>query len=58
LGSFVIPVALALRRRDIDPIELLGQVGIDLAKAANPEWRISREDFGDLLQRCVEASGD
>jgi AraC-like DNA-binding protein len=58
LGSFVIPVALALRQLGVDPLELLDQAGIDLAKGANPEWRVSREDFGDLMARCVEASGD
>ncbi len=58
LGSFVIPVALALRQLGVDPLEILDQTGIDLAKGANPEWRVSREDFGDLMARCVEASGD
>ena len=58
LGSFVIPVALALRQLGVDPLEILDQAGIDLARGANPEWRVSREDFGELMARCVEVSGD
>ena len=58
LGSFVIPAALALRQFGIDPLEIMEQSGIDLAKGANPDWRVSRTDFGELMTRCVEASGD
>ncbi|MEE4143620.1 MAG: AraC family transcriptional regulator [Halieaceae bacterium] len=58
LGSFVIPVALTLRQFGIDPLEIMEQVGIDLARGADPDWRVSRADFGELMTRCVEDSGE
>lgn len=58
LGTFVVPVAQALRRQGVDPVELVAQVGLDLAKAANPDWRVSEESFSELLQRSIEATGD
>lgn len=58
LGTFVVPVAQALRQQGVDPVELLGQVGLDLAKAANPDWRVSQPIFNELLRRSIEATGD
>jgi AraC-like DNA-binding protein len=58
LGTFVVPVAQALRQQGIDPLEVVSAVGIDLAKAANPDWRVSQEKFNQLLASCIEISGD
>ncbi|WP_135441301.1 AraC family transcriptional regulator [Mangrovimicrobium sediminis] len=58
LGTFVLPVAQALRRFGIDPLELMAEVGIDGAKLANPDWRIPNDRFGALMARSVEASED
>jgi len=58
LGSFIVPVAQALRQLGIDPFAVLGSVGIDLARGANPDWRVRQGDFSRLLDHCVEVSGD
>ena len=58
LGTFVVPVAQALRQQGVDPVELVGQVGLDLAKAANPDWRVSQASFNELLRCSIEATGD
>jgi AraC-like DNA-binding protein len=58
LGTFVVPVALALRQRGFDPVEEVSAVGMDLAKAANPDWRVSQPEFGRLLQHCVSITGE
>ncbi len=58
LGTFVLPVAQALRVLGFDPVEELASVDIDLARAANPEWRISPEAFNALLAHCESISGD
>lgn len=58
LGTFVVPVAQALRQRGIDPLEVVSAVGIDLASAANPDWRVSQNKFNQLLASCIEISGD
>ena len=58
LGSFIVPVAQALRQLGIDPLEVVPQAGIDLAKGANPDWRVSQKKFNHLLQLCVEVSAD
>lgn len=58
LGTFVVPVAQALRQQGVDPLELVGEVGLDLARAANPDWRVSQASFNELLQRCIAATGD
>tara|TARA_R110002110_G_scaffold66978_1_gene182977 strand:+ start:64391 stop:65416 length:1026 start_codon:yes stop_codon:yes gene_type:complete len=58
LSTLILPVAQALHLRGIDPLELLDAVGIDVAKAANPEWRIPQSSFAALMVRCVEETGD
>ena len=58
LGSFIVPVAQALRQAGIDPLSIMEQVGLDLASGANPDWRVSQPDFNQLLEACVTASGE
>ena len=58
LATLVLPVAQALRRQGIDPMSVFEEVGLDMAKAANPEWRVPREKFNALLTRSVELTGD
>ncbi len=58
LATFVLPVAQALRMQGIDALEVLEDMGIDMAKAANPDWRVSHEAFQSLLGRCVELTED
>lgn len=58
LATFILPVARALRLQGIDALDLLEEVGIDAAKAANPDWRVRHTDFNSLMARCVEATGD
>ena len=58
LGSFIVPVVQVLRQFGIDPLALVEAAGIDLAKGANPDWRVSQADFNRLLQSCTLASGD
>jgi AraC-like DNA-binding protein len=57
-GAFLLPIAAALRLRGEDPVDTMQQVGIDLAKAAAPDWRVSRERLHALMQACVEQTGD
>ncbi len=58
LGTFVLPVAQAMRLHGIDPLTVLEEVGIDAGKFAYPDWRVSQTTFSDLLTRCVELSED
>ncbi len=58
LGTFLLPVAQALRLCGVDPLELADGLGIDTAKVANPDWRIPQVQFNQLMGSCVEASGD
>lgn len=58
LGTFLLPVAQALRLAGVDPLQLLEDVGIDAASMANPDWRVPQEQFNLLMRRCVEESGD
>lgn len=58
LGSFIVPVAQALRQLGIDPIDVMQEAGIDLASGANPEWRVSQPDFNRLLSHCLSITGD
>jgi AraC-like DNA-binding protein len=58
LATFVLPVAQALRIQGFDALEVLEDVGLDMAKAANPDWRVSHKDFIALLQHCVELTED
>ncbi|MDH4040464.1 MAG: AraC family transcriptional regulator [Gammaproteobacteria bacterium] len=58
LGSFIVPVAQALRQLGIDPLPVVEGAGIDLARGANPDWRVSQVDFNRLMGQCVMASGD
>ncbi len=58
LATFVLPVAQTLRNQGIDALEVLEAMGIDMAKAANPDWRVSHEAFQALLARCVELTAD
>ncbi len=58
LGTFLLPIAQALRLSGVDPLELMAEAGIDGAKLADPEWRVSGDRYSAFLQRCVELSGD
>jgi AraC-like DNA-binding protein len=58
LGTFVLPVARALRLFGFDPVEELGAVNIDLARVANPEWRLSPADFNALMGHSEAITGD
>lgn len=58
LGSFIVPVAQALRQFGVDPLAVVAEAGIDLAKGANPDWRVSQGDFDRLLNHCVAITGD
>jgi len=58
LGTFIVPVAQGLRDHGVDALQVLEGVGIDLASAANPDWRVPREVFARLLGECVEVTGD
>ena len=58
LGSFIVPVAQALRQSGVDPLAVVAEAGIDLAKGANPDWRVSQVDFDHLLNHCVVVTGD
>jgi AraC-like DNA-binding protein len=57
-GAFLLPIAGALRLQGEDPVEVMAGAGIDLAKVANPEWRIRRGDLHALMQACVDLTGD
>ena len=58
LATFILPVAQALRLYGVDAMEVLDELGIDMAKAANPDWRVSNDDFSALMARCVEITAD
>jgi AraC-like DNA-binding protein len=58
LGTFIVPVAQVLRQLGIDPLAVAEAAGIDLARGANPDWRVSQADFNCLLESAVAASGD
>lgn len=58
LGTFVLPVAQALRLYGFDPVEELAAVNVDLARMANPEWRISPVDFNALMGHSEAVTGD
>lgn len=58
LGSFIVPVAQALRQTGLDPITVIGDAGLDLAKGANPDWRVEQSAFDHLLEHCVGVTGD
>jgi len=58
LGTFVLPIAQAMRIHGLDPLDVMAELDIDGAKIANPDWRISQPSFNALMARCVELSGD
>jgi AraC-like DNA-binding protein len=58
LGSFVLPVAHALRNYGLEPLSVLEQAGIDPAKAANPAWRIAHTKMSRLMELAEQLSGD
>lgn len=58
LATFILPVAQALRLQGVDPLAVTEEVGIDAAKAANPDWRIPQQTFDALMACCVELTGD
>jgi AraC-like DNA-binding protein len=58
MGTFILPVARALRLQGIDALEVFEELGIDGAKAANPDWRLRHSDFNRLMNRCVEITGE
>lgn len=58
LGTFLLPVAQALRLYGLEPLEVMAEVGIDGAKLAHADWRIPNERFGALMGHCVAVTGD
>jgi AraC-like DNA-binding protein len=58
LGTFVVPVAQALRQLGYDPVQVAADAGIDLAKAANPDWRVSQRTFNALMSQCLQLTGE
>ncbi|MEM6582075.1 MAG: AraC family transcriptional regulator [Pseudomonadota bacterium] len=58
LGSFIVPVAQALRQAGLDPVAVVEEVGLDLAKGANPDWRVEQAAFDRLLEHCVAVTDD
>ena len=58
LGTFLLPVAQALRLAGFDPLETMAEVGIDIAKIANPDWRLPQNDFNRLMAHCVAVTAD
>jgi len=58
MATFILPVARALRLYGIDALDVLDEVGIDAAKAANPDWRVPHAKFNTLMTRSVELSDD
>lgn len=58
LATLVLPVAQALRLRGIDPLAVFESLGIDMACAANPDWRVPQVRFSALMARAVELSED
>ncbi|NCF17239.1 MAG: helix-turn-helix domain-containing protein [Haliea sp.] len=58
MATFILPVARALRLRGIDALDVMEDIGIDAAKAANPDWRVTHTAFNSLMGRCVEVTGD
>ena len=58
LGTFVLPIAQAMRLHGLDPLEVMADLDIDAAKIANPDWRIPQPQFNRLMERCVALSED
>ena len=58
LGTFILPVASALSANGFDAIDVVTEIGLDPAKAANPDWRVSHSQMNQLMARCVELTGD
>ena len=58
LATFILPLAQALRLHGVDAMDVLEEMGIDMAKAANPDWRVSHVQFNALMSRCVELTED
>ena len=58
MGTFILPVARALRLQGIDALDVLDEIGIDAARAANPDWRVHHAEFNRLMNRCVDLTGD
>lgn len=58
LGTCILPVAQALRKQGLDAMQVIEDCGIDPAKAANADWRISHRDFNTLMSRCVAETGN
>ena len=53
LGTFLLPIAQALRLQGLDPLDTMAQVDIDGAKIANPDWRLAYDQFNSLMGHCV-----
>ncbi|MEM9255432.1 MAG: AraC family transcriptional regulator [Pseudomonadota bacterium] len=58
LATLLLPVAQTLRLQGFDALQLFEDQGIDMAKAANPDWRVPHRQFIQLLQSSAEATGD
>lgn len=58
LGTFLLPIAQALRLQGIDPLDVMAELGIDVARVANPDWRLPQEQYNRLMSRCVDVSGE
>ncbi len=57
LGTFILPVARALRLQGIEPLELMEAAGLDPAHAARPDWRIPHSKMSLLMDASVSATG-
>jgi AraC-like DNA-binding protein len=58
LGTFILPVAQALTVAGFDAVDVVSELGIDPAKVANPDWRISSDQMDALMSHCVDITGD
>ena len=58
LGTFILPVAKALRLQGIEPLDLMEQAGIDPAHSARPDWRIPHTQMSALMRSSVDETED
>ena len=58
LGTLILPVAETLQQRGIDATDLIRSVGIVPSDLANPEYRVSIDEFDELMRQCVDLTGD
>ncbi|MEH6517546.1 MAG: AraC family transcriptional regulator [Halioglobus sp.] len=58
LGTFVLPVAKALRLQGAEPLDLMERVGIDPAHSARPDWRVPTSQMHALMRASVVETED